>query len=182
MRINAGKYRNHNIEMTNLETTRETSDKVRQAIFNLIGQFFDGEVVLDLFAGSGAIGLEAISRGAFEAYFNDINKQAIETVKRNALKLKVLEQCDLKNMDFKDYLTSINRPFDIIFLDPPYKEEFALDAIERMSELKLLKDEGIIIIETDEPKRDIERINKMNINYKMYDLRKYGRVSLIFLK
>ena len=99
MRINAGKYRNHNIEMTNLETTRETSDKVRQAIFNLIGQFFDGEVVLDLFAGSGAMGLEAISRGACEAYFNDINKQAIETVKRNALKLKVLEQCDLKNMD-----------------------------------------------------------------------------------
>ena len=82
MRINAGIYKRHNIYMTNLETTRETSDKVRQAIFNLIGQYFDGEIVLDLFAGSGAMGLEAISRGASKAYFNDINKKAINVVEK----------------------------------------------------------------------------------------------------
>ena len=104
-------------------------------------------------------------------------------IEKNLEKTRLKEKAVIYNKDYIDCINTVsNQKFDIIFLDPPYKEEFALYAIERMSELKLLKDEGIIIIETDEPKRDIERINKMNINYKMYDLRKYGRVSLIFLK
>lgn len=176
MRINAGKYRNHNIEMTNLETTRETSDKVRQAIFNLIGQFFDGEVVLDLFAGSGAMGLEAISRGACEAYFNDINKQAIETVKRNALKLKVLEQCDLKNMDFKDYLTLINRPFDIIFLDPPYKMNNVDEILSLIYQYKLLKSKGIIAFEME------SQTNPDSKYYKIIKDRSYGIKRVVIYK
>ncbi|MBS1477448.1 MAG: 16S rRNA (guanine(966)-N(2))-methyltransferase RsmD [Acholeplasmatales bacterium] len=149
MRINAGKYRNHNIEMTNLETTRETSDKVRQAIFNLIGQFFDGEVVLDLFAGSGAMGLEAISRGASKAYFNDINAKALEVVKKNIAKLRVDDQCELKNLDYKAYLESSNQKFDIIFLDPPYKMNNVDEILKLIKEKNLLAQKGIIAFEME---------------------------------
>lgn len=149
MRINAGKYRNHNIEMTNLETTRETSDKVRQAIFNLIGQFFDGDVVLDLFAGSGAMGLEAISRGASKAYFNDINAKALEVVKKNIAKLRVEDQCELKNLDYKSYLESSNQKFDIIFLDPPYKMNNVDEILRLIKEKNLLAQKGIIAFEMD---------------------------------
>lgn len=149
MRINAGKFRNHNIEMTNLDTTRETSDKVRQAIFNLIGQFFDGEVVLDLFSGSGAMGLEALSRGASKCYFNDINNKALDVTKKNALKLKVSDLCSFSNKDYKDYLSSIKTQFDIIFLDPPYKMNIVDDILSLIWEYKLLKDKGIIAFEME---------------------------------
>ena len=139
MRINAGRYRNHNIEITNLDTTRETSDKVRQAIFNLIGQFFDGETALDLFAGSGAMGLEAISRGCSSCVFNDLNPKALQTVKKNIDKLKVAPQTTLINKDFKDCLNSLNgQKFDLIFLDPPYNMKNVDEILSLIKENDLL--------------------------------------------
>ena len=74
-----------------------------------------------------------------------------------------------------------NVKFDIIFLDPPYKLDLSIKALEQISKSKLLNEEGIIIIETDEPKRDLEELDKSKLDYNMYDLRKYGRASLIFL-
>ncbi len=149
MRINAGKFRNHNIEMTNLDTTRETSDKVRQAIFNLIGQFFDGEVVLDLFAGSGAMGLEALSRGASKAVFNDINKKALDCTKRNALKLHVDNICEFYNLDYKEYLNNAKEVFDIIFLDPPYKMNNVDEILCLIKDNNMLNKNGIIAFEME---------------------------------
>lgn len=149
MRINAGKYKNHNIEITGLETTRETSDKVRQAIFNLIGQFFDGEVVLDLFTGSGAMALEAISRGASFAYLNDININALNIAKKNALKLKCSEKCNFSNLDFKDFINQSKIKFDLIFLDPPYKMNNVDEILSLISNNSLLNDKGIISFEME---------------------------------
>lgn len=149
MRINAGKFKNHNIEMTNLDTTRETSDKVRQAIFNLIGQFFDGEVVLDLFSGSGAMGLEALSRGASRAVFNDINKKALDCTRRNALKLRISDSCEFNNLDYADYLNNTKQKFDIIFLDPPYKMNNVDEILKLIKESKLLNKNGIISFEME---------------------------------
>lgn len=176
MRINAGKYRNHNIEMTNLETTRETSDKVRQAIFNLIGQFFDGEVVLDLFAGSGAMGLEAISRGASKAYFNDINNKALDVVKRNALKLKAEDACEFSNKDYKDFLKAINKPFDIIFLDPPYKMNDIDEILALIKEYKLLAPKGIIAFEME------RQTNPESKYYQIIKDRSYGIKRVVIYK
>lgn len=120
MRINAGIYRNHNINMCNLETTRETSDKVRQAIFNLIGQFFDGGKALDLFTGSGAMGFEALSRGIDEIYLNDLNIKALNVARSNALKLKCENKTHFYNKDYKDCIYELKGiKFDLIFLDPP---------------------------------------------------------------
>lgn len=183
MRVISGSARGTVLHSIEDISTRPTLDRVKESLFNIIQGRVEDAIVLDLFAGSGAIGIECLSRRAENAYFCDKSKDAVKMIEKNLEKTRLKEKAVIYNKDYIDCINTVsNQKFDIIFLDPPYKEEFALDAIERMSELKLLKDEGIIIIETDEPKRDIERINKMNINYKMYDLRKYGRVSLIFLK
>ena len=149
----------------------------------IIQNDIEDTTVLDLFAGSGAIGIEFLSRRAKQVYFCDKSSKAVAMIEKNLEKTKLKEKAIVYNKDYIDCINTVkNIKFDIIFLDPPYKEEFALDAIEKISNLQLLKYDGIIIIETDEPERDINRINNMNINYKIYDLRKYGRVSLIFLK
>jgi len=119
MRIIAGKYRHRIIEMTNLETTRETQDSVREAIFNMIGPYFDGGVCLDLFAGSGAMGIEAISRGMEKLYLNDLNKDAIKVCKLNCNKLGI--EANYYNLDYELFLKQNNQLFDLIILDPPYK-------------------------------------------------------------
>jgi 16S rRNA (guanine966-N2)-methyltransferase len=145
MRINAGKFRNHNIDITNLPTTRETSDKVRQAIFNMIGQFFDGGKALDLFAGSGAMGFEAYSRGISKIVLNDINKDVILVCKKNAMKLKCIDDVTLLNMDYKNAIESLkDNKFDLIFLDPPYAMQ-NVDEIINLIDINNLQNDGAIL-------------------------------------
>lgn len=120
MRIVAGKYRHRQIEMTNLSTTRETQDKVRGAIFNMIGPYFDGGSALDLFAGSGAMAIEAYSRGIEKIDLNDIEPQAIAICKKNCSSLGI-SNANFTCLDYKKFLEATDRKWDIIFLDPPYK-------------------------------------------------------------
>lgn len=183
MRVISGSARGTVLHSIEDISTRPTLDRVKESLFNIIQNDIEDTTVLDLFAGSGAIGIEFLSRRAKQVYFCDKSSKAVAMIEKNLEKTKLKEKAIVYNKDYIDCINTVkNIKFDIIFLDPPYKEEFALDAIEKISNLQLLKDDGIIIIETDEPERDINRINKMNINYKIYDLRKYGRVSLIFLK
>ena len=183
MRVISGSARGTVLHSIEDISTRPTLDRVKESLFNIIQNNIEDTTVLDLFAGSGAIGIEFLSRRAKQVYFCDKSSKAVAMIEKNLEKTKLKEKSIVYNKDYIDCINTVkNIKFDIIFLDPPYKEEFALDAIEKISNLQLLKDDGIIIIETDEPERDINRINNMNINYKIYDLRKYGRVSLIFLK
>lgn len=183
MRVISGSARGTVLHSIEDISTRPTLDRVKESLFNIIQNDIEDTTVLDLFAGSGAIGIEFLSRRAKQVYFCDKSSRAVAMIEKNLEKTKLKEKAIVYNKDYIDCINTVkNIKFDIIFLDPPYKEEFALDAIEKISNLQLLKDDGIIIIETDEPERDINRINNMNINYKIYDLRKYGRVSLIFLK
>jgi len=183
MRVISGSARGTVLHSIEDISTRPTLDRVKESLFNIIQNNIEDTTVLDLFAGSGAIGIEFLSRRAKQVYFCDKSSKAVAMIEKNLEKTKLKEKAIVYNKDYIDCINTVkNIKFDIIFLDPPYKEEFALDAIEKISNLQLLKDDGIIIIETDEPERDINRINNMNINYKIYDLRKYGRVSLIFLK
>lgn len=164
MRINAGKFRNHNIEITKLETTRETSDKVRQAIFNLIGQFFDGGLALDLFAGSGAMGFEAYSRGISKIYLNDINKKALDICMKNAQKLKCLDDVKFINLDYLSALESFKGlKFDLIMLDPPYKMDDVDSIIMKISELDLLNEDGYITFEMNKDTKCSDSIGKYHI-------------------
>lgn len=120
MRVVAGKLRHRIIEMTNLETTRETQDKVRGAVFNMIGPYFDGGNALDLFAGSGAMAIEAYSRGISEIYLNDIEPKAIAVCKKNCESLNI-SHVHYSTLDYQAYLEQTNLKWDIVFLDPPYR-------------------------------------------------------------
>ena len=130
MRITTGKLRHRIIKMTNLETTRETQDKVRMAIFNMLGQYFDGGVCLDLFAGSGAMGIEAYSRGMSLVYLNDLNNEALKICKENCISLNILDDFKLYNLDYKEFVSKIDQKFDLIILDPPYKMNNINEIIE----------------------------------------------------
>ena len=124
LRIISGKYKGKKIKTCGLSTTRETTDRTKETIFNLIGQYFDGGIALDLFAGSGSLGLEAISRGIRVCIFGDNNPKAIKTIEENVLSLK-LEKVEYKIIK-NDYelvlkeLIAYKINLDLVFLDPPY--------------------------------------------------------------
>ena len=134
---------------------------------------------MDLFAGSGALGIEAISRGAVECVFCDKSYKSIQMLKQNLEKTKFIENSKVFVEDYKKCLEKQNKPFDIIFIDPPYKFDIGVDAIKRIVNLKLLSKDGVIVLETDEEERDLKELE--NINLDVYDVRKYGRVTLIFI-
>ena len=144
MRIVAGHLRHRKIEMTNLESTRETQDKVRQAIYNMIGPYFDGGKCLDLFAGSGAMGFEAYSRGMEYIELNDINKEALSVCKLNAKNLGI-KDIRFYNLDYLDYIEQCKTKFDLIILDPPYKMD-DIDGIIN-SVYPLVEDNGLVVFE-----------------------------------
>ena len=131
MRIVAGKLRHRNIDMTNLSTTRETQDKVRGAIFNMIGPYFDGGSALDLFAGSGAMAIEAYSRGISNIHLNDIEPKAIEVCKKNCSNLGIKE-AGFTTLDYKTFLQQTAQVWDLIFLDPPYKMNHIEEILEEI--------------------------------------------------
>lgn len=135
--------------------------------------------VLDLFSGSGALALEALSRGAQKAVLCDNSKKAIQVINENISKTKMKEKTEVILADYKVALSKLKgNVFDIIFLDPPYLTDFDIQAIEIIQRENLLTDDGVIIVETDSEEK-IENIEKLDIN--ILKIRKYGRVKLVFL-
>ena len=170
MRIVAGKFRHRIIDMCNLETTRETQDSVREAIFNMIGPYFDGGVCLDLFAGSGAMALEAYSRGMEKIYLNDLNNKALDVCKKNANKLGI-NDAYFYNLDYIDFIDKIDIKFDLIILDPPYKMN-NIDEILEKTKL-ILKDKGMIVFEmAKESKYKEEYLGLKLIKNKTYGIKR----------
>lgn len=151
MRIISGYYKGRTIKTIKSDKTRPTSDKLRESIFNVIGPYFDSGQVLDLFAGSGAVGIEALSRGMDKAYFIDKNYECIKTIKNNLNSLKIDNAVTLK-MDYLGALKKFaneNIKFDLIFVDPPYKMDVYEDIILFILENKLIEEDGVIILECD---------------------------------
>ena len=158
MRVVGGKLRHRTINMTNLETTRETQDKVRQAIFNMIGPYFDGGIALDLFAGSGAMGIEAYSRGIEKIVLNDLNNKALDVCKANCKSLRINDVM-FYNLDYKDFLKQCDFKFDLIILDPPYK----MDNIDEIINLcnEVLNDNGLLVFEMEKNSKYQEEYNNL---------------------
>ena len=182
MRIISGKARGTNLfTLKGNDTTRPTLDRVKESIFNIIQNRIQDSIFLDLFSGSGAIGLEAASRGAKISILCDKDKNAIQVIKKNIEKTHLEGQTELYMCDFETLIRSkINNKLDIVYLDPPYKSNYAINAIKLMTEKDLLKKDSIVIIETDRSE-DIEKELK-NIDIEIIDKRKYGRAEIIFLK
>lgn len=135
--------------------------------------------MLDLFSGSGALAIESISRGANSAIACDNSRKAIQIIRNNIQKTHFEKQIRIINKDYEKALKEIEQNrFDIIFLDPPYKTDFALNAIKIIMENDNLKEDGIIVFETD---REDEFIKHVCEFANIIELRKYGRVKLVFL-
>ncbi len=180
MRVISGSSRGTNLETLEGNNTRPTLDRVKEALFNIIQCKIIDANVLDLFSGSGALGIEALSRGAKSCIMCDKSYEAIEVINKNVKKTHLEEKAKIIKNDYKKTLELLQgQKFDLIFIDPPYVLNIAVDSIKTIIELDLLEGNGIIILETDNEKRELENLNKLNVN--VYDLRKYGRVSLIFL-
>lgn len=190
MRIISGTMRGMKLNTLEGLNTRPTLDRVKEALFSkLASQIGEDTVVLDLFSGSGALGLEAISRGAAKAVMCDKERNAFNIIKQNVEKARAIDKTELLHEDYLKALNSLAEKkykFDIVFLDPPYKTDFASTAAHRLVTLNLLNDDGIIVIETDEREKvinDIDEINKKeNDLLEIYDEKKYGRVYLLFVK
>lgn len=181
MRIISGKARGTKLYTLEGEQTRPTLDRVKESLFNIIQNEVQDKVFLDLFSGSGAIGLEALSRGAQKAILCDKSKKAYEIIIKNAEKTHLIDDAKIYNLDFKEVLQSkISQKLDIIYLDPPYESNFAIEAVKLILEKKLLNDGSVIIIETDNKEKTIKKLEK--VKCKIEDIRKYGRAYLIFLK
>lgn len=182
MRVISGSARGKKLVSLEGMNTRPTLDRVKEALFNIIQFDIADKTVLDLFAGSGAIGIEAISRGAKSVTFCDNSIDAIKVIKTNIENTKTSNKATVLNKDYMQalkYLAKNNIQFDIIYLDPPYKTEFANIAIKEIINLNLLSKDGIIIVETDDAKKE-ETIKKEKIE--IFDKRKYGRAILIFIR
>ena len=180
MRVISGSARGTNLEMLDGNNTRPTLDRVKEALFNIIQWKILDASVLDLFAGSGALGIESLSRGAKSCIMCDKAYEAVKIINKNIKKTHLEQKSKVIKNDYKKTLDLLkDQKFNVIFIDPPYDLDIAVDSIKSILELDLLDKDGIIILETDNEKRELENLNKLNVN--VYDLRKYGRVTLIFL-
>ena len=182
MRVISGLARGTKLDSIESLNTRPTLDRVKESLFNIIQNNIIDSEALDLFAGSGAIGIELISRGSKKVYFCEKSHDATKMIKRNLCKTKFEDKAEIYEKDYKKCLLELSNKkikLDIIYIDPPYKMDLSAISIQKIISLDLLKKDGIIVVETDELERDLKNIEKLPVE--VYDLRKYGRVHLIFL-
>ena len=158
MRVITGSARGVRLETPEGLQTRPTTDRVKEGLFNIIQFDIPGRTVLDLFAGSGQLGIEALSRGAAQAVLVDFGKDALSAIKQNLKKTKFQNQSLVVQSDALDYIRRCGRKFDLIFLDPPYAGEILENTLQTISEIDILSDSGIIICERPLEKENLPEL------------------------
>ncbi|QGZ97606.1 16S rRNA (guanine(966)-N(2))-methyltransferase RsmD [Mycoplasma sp. NEAQ87857] len=177
LRIIAGKHRNRLLEQPSKSNTRATTERVREAVFSSIQFDLVDKSFLDLFAGSGAWGLEAISRDASYVEFVDNNKEAFNVISANA---KSLKENNLKiwQMSALEYLKRTKQTFDFIFIDAPFEEyDLVNQVLSSINELKTLNNNGTIIVETNKLDQII-----LPAEYEMIKHKRYGKIDILYIK
>ncbi|EUJ32057.1 hypothetical protein MFLO_07727 [Listeria floridensis FSL S10-1187] len=152
MRVIAGSRKGHSLKAVPGKNTRPTTDKIKEALFSIIGPYFDGERVLDLFAGSGGLGIEALSRGAKSAVFIDQAGAAIKTVNENIRATHFETEAQIFRNEAKKALKLLHKnehQFDLVFLDPPYKKQQIEQLMTELAELELLSSGAVVVCEHD---------------------------------
>lgn len=179
MRIIGGKHRGRVLTEFKGEAIRPTADRVKESVFNILSREIAGARVLDLFCGSGALGLECISRGAKEAVLNDCSKDSVAVLTANIKKLGEGEVCTVHALDYLACLSALQGKFDIVFLDPPYRFDYGVKAAEEIARRGLLAEDGVIVYERDKP---FEESAAENLGLHVADVRKYGKTYVSFLR
>jgi 16S rRNA (guanine(966)-N(2))-methyltransferase RsmD len=150
LRVISGKYKSRKLKEVKTDSTRPTTDKNKEVLFNTLGQYFAGGRVLDLFAGSGALGIEALSRGFDYAEFIDNNYLAVNTIKDNLKMLNIgSDEAKVHKLDAYAYLNKTSIKYDLILVDPPYKFGKYEEILSLVSSRQLLDSDGIIVLESD---------------------------------
>ena len=147
MRVISGKARGVVLKTPEGVQTRPTADRVKEALFSIIQFDLPGALVLDLFGGTGQLGIEALSRGASHVVFVDAADKACRLIKENLQRTKLTEYADVVRSDYLSYLKNCGQKFNLILLDPPYAEVFLENSLKMITEIDILQSGGIIVTE-----------------------------------
>ena len=179
MRIITGSARGIKLKTLEGEATRPTAERVKEAVFSKIQFDIEGRSILDLFAGSGQLALEALSRGAKNAVLIDSSTEAIKIIKENATKTKLYDRCQIYNGNALDFIRRSNGDkFDIIFLDPPYASKLYSPILDALYKSNILKPTTILICESDFDFFDDDLLTK----YEIVNKSQYGRIIINIIK
>jgi 16S rRNA (guanine(966)-N(2))-methyltransferase RsmD len=174
MRVITGEFRGRKLESPDNNDIRPTSDKVKEACFNILMNDIYGSVCCDLFAGTGSLGIEALSRGAERCYFGDSSRDAVRLIKTNIARCGAEDRSVVFTGDYKKILKRIPEKVDIFFLDPPYRSGVYESCFDAIAALDLLAEDGIIIAEHETKLKLPEAYG----GYQLTRDRKYGKTSL----
>lgn len=164
------------------DTTRPTPERAKEAMFSMLQFDIEGRAVLDLFSGTGQLGLEALSRGAARAMFVDSDANAIALVKKNAMKTKLFDKSSFLISDYRSYLRKAagKDAFDIVIIDPPYTSNAIADVLKRLYEGKLLRPGALVVCESDNEEDQLSAPGATE-HYKILKSNGYGKVRLTLL-
>ena len=178
LRVIAGEYRSRILKQVEHQNTRETKDRVKESIFNSLSPHLFDAVVLDLFSGSGSLGIEALSRGSKSCVFVDQMVTAIDVIKENIKTLGCEQRSEIFYGDYLDYLSKTYHAFDVILLDPPYKLDVIDDIIKTIARKRLLSENGVIVCLYDK-NNALKEENNGIIEYKKKTM---GITNVSFMK
>lgn len=176
MRVITGTARGRKLETLEGEAVRPTTDKVKEAIFSAIQFDIQGRIFLDLFAGSGQMGIEAISRGAVSATFADASMKAVNVIRKNLDKVGFYSRAKVLHTDSIEYVKIFPEPFDIVFLDPPYESGLLQQSLHLVSEK--IKKTGIIVAESSEKEEILQNYGEFMLDRQRY----YGKIKVSIFK
>lgn len=179
MRVIAGEYRGRKLEAIEGMDIRPTADKIKGSIFNMLGNAVIECSFLDLFGGTGGVGIEALSRGARNVVFIDAGIKSIKVLKDNLKHLNIKENVEVYHTDYETAikkLNKFNKQFDIIFIDPPYRNGMAQNALVNIDRNPILAQSGIIIVEHDSKEEMPQKVGSL-IKYRV---KQYSNTSLSF--
>lgn len=180
MRIISGHLRGRTLKSVPGLSTRPTADRIRESLFNILGTKPQGARVLDLFAGTGALGIEAISRNAELAVFVENAPRALSILKENLQRFDLLQRSRILRWDITKNLNCLKvypRTFDLVFMDPPYSRHLIMPTLDHLRESGSLGPDALVIAEHS----PAERIEEKEVGLSRIDERRYGRTQLTFL-
>jgi 16S rRNA (guanine(966)-N(2))-methyltransferase RsmD len=174
MRIIAGAYKGRTLAPPSDRSVRPTPDRVKEALFSILGSHVEDAVVLDLFAGSGNLGLEALSRGARKCYFGDSSRDSIRLIHSNVAHCKAEALSHIMQGDYRNVLAQLREKLDIIFVDPPYRDQLWEDVLGILTEKELMNPDGLVVLEHP---REVEFPQEV-YNFRKIKEARYGTVVL----